>query len=293
MHGIPPIAALLPILFDEYACIQHLFQIGALYRERSCPESGCGSAMIYYPSQSAFVCPKKVCRKKIGFKANSFFAGCRLQCCQIMHLAYLWLSKARPSGAETQTGHTRETICEYYRFFRQLISSNPIIEDSVIGGEGIIVELDESKLGKRKYNRGHHVEGVWILGGVERTAERKTFFLPVENRSAETLLPIIATHVLPGSIVYTDLWRGYSRIQEELFLMHFTVNHSETFVDPVTGVHTNSIEGTWNGLKMSISPRSRVREGMEGHIAEFQWRRQHKSDRWDAFLALLRDTYYE
>jgi hypothetical protein len=33
-----------------------------------------------------------------------------------------------------------------------------------------IVEVDESKFGKRKYHRGHRVEGVWVIGGVERTA---------------------------------------------------------------------------------------------------------------------------
>ncbi|KAG0438087.1 hypothetical protein DMUE_3314 [Dictyocoela muelleri] len=35
---------------------------------------------------------------------------------------------------------------------------------NTIGGPGVIVEIDESKMGNRKYNRGHHVEGVLILG---------------------------------------------------------------------------------------------------------------------------------
>lgn len=29
-----------------------------------------------------------------------------------------------------------------------------------IGGNNIIVEVDETKIGRNKYNRGHHIEGV-------------------------------------------------------------------------------------------------------------------------------------
>jgi hypothetical protein len=42
-----------------------------------------------------------------------------------------------------------------------------------IGGNGMIVEIDESKFGKRKYNRGHRVEGVWILGMIEKTGQKR------------------------------------------------------------------------------------------------------------------------
>ena len=35
-----------------------------------------------------------------------------------------------------------------------------------IGGIVIVVEIDESKFGKRKYHRGHKVDGVWVVGMV-------------------------------------------------------------------------------------------------------------------------------
>jgi hypothetical protein len=54
--------------------------------------------------------------------------------------------------------------------------------DEKIGGLGIIVEEDESKFGKRKYHRGHRIEGVWVIGGVERTASRFLFVTVVEDR---------------------------------------------------------------------------------------------------------------
>ena len=73
--------------------------------------------------------------------------------------------------------------------------------------------------------------------------------------------------------------------------MHFTVNHSENFVDPLTGVHTNTIEGTWCSLKMCISPRNRTKTGIENFIAEYQWRKLHKNDRWEAYLNFKRNTF--
>ncbi|KAI5151782.1 hypothetical protein ENBRE01_2382 [Enteropsectra breve] len=47
-------------------------------------------------------------------------------------------------------------IPRYYKKFKQL------------GGPNIKIEVEESKFGKRKYNKGHCVDGVWVLGFVER-----------------------------------------------------------------------------------------------------------------------------
>lgn len=111
-------------------------------------------------------------------------------------------------------------------------------------GIPIVVEIDESKFGKRKYNRGDSVEGVWVVGGVEKTPERKCFFVTVNDRSKETLNRIITTYVKPNSIVRTDGWAGYCDISllHDGTLTHEVVNHSVEFVT-TAGVHTNTIEG--------------------------------------------------
>jgi hypothetical protein len=74
-----------------------------------------------------------------------------------------------------------------FKHLRQLTGDALDEEDIVVGGPGVIVELDESKFGKRKHNRGHRVDGVWVFGGVERTSERKVFLRVVERRDAHTL----------------------------------------------------------------------------------------------------------
>ena len=55
-----------------------------------------------------------------------------------------------------------------------------------IGGEGKVVQIDESKVGKRKYHRGHSVEGQWVFGGIEEDS-RRCFLVAVEDRSEATL----------------------------------------------------------------------------------------------------------
>ena len=58
--------------------------------------------------------------------------------------------------------------------------SNPI------GGPGKRVQIDESKFGKRKYNRGRRVEGQQVFGGIEEDGRKVFWYLwtgPVERRN--------------------------------------------------------------------------------------------------------------
>jgi transposase-like protein len=206
-------------------------------------------------------------------------------------LGYFWLTKTPFNLACIFTGHSAHTVSAYYKHYRQLVSDSLDDDDTLIGGPNIVVEIDESKFGKRKYNRGHRVEGCWVLGGVERTEERKLFVLTVNDRSAETLLQAITTHVKSGSIIYTDLWKGYSQLAA-LGFTHCTVNHSLYYKDPITNVHTNGIEGTWNGIKLTIAPRGRIAESMDERLLEFVWRRKYNACLWAGFISALRTIKY-
>ena len=69
----------------------------------------------------------------------------------------------------------------------------------------------------------------------------------VDQRDAATLLPIISDHVEGGTTVWSDMWAAYNGIAAlPGVTAHETVNHSIQFVNPVTGVHTNTIETYWN-----------------------------------------------
>eukprot|EP00731_Ephydatia_muelleri_P011616 Em0006g510a len=123
---------------------------------------------------------------------------------------------------------------------------------AVVGGPGKEVEIDESKFGKRKYNRGRAVEGHWVFGGMER-GSGESFLVEVARRDAATLLPIIAQHVRPGTTVYSDEWAAYHQLSTATGNVHLTVNHSLHFVDPVTGAHTQGVENAVSLISNSTS----------------------------------------
>ena len=89
------------------------------------------------------------------------------------------------------TGHSSASVSAYYGHFRQLVEQSLMPEDQIIGGPGIVVEVDETKLGKRKYNKGHKVDGVWVLAGIEHTEKSRIFLVPIEKRDSNTLITAI------------------------------------------------------------------------------------------------------
>ena len=204
----PTLKSLMPVFLDDDRAYEYLKENYVFYVDLPCPS--CARSMNVNKKEKRFTCRRRGCRKNISKNFGSFFSGHKLPYGDILLLAYFWLAKCGVSTVLEMTEHSPNTICNMWKYFRQLISSNVGEEDIKICGEGIIVEIDEAKFGKRKYHRGHRIEGVWVFGGVERTPERKMFVSVVEDRTAETLEAVIKQYIKPGSIVYSDLWKGYA-----------------------------------------------------------------------------------
>ena len=81
-------------------------------------------------------------------------------------------------------------------------------------------------------NRNTTEEGKWMVMSGE-------CFLVEVQRDANTLLPLIAQYIHPGSIVYSDEWSSHNnQLSASTGLRYLTVNHSLHFVDPNKGAHT-------------------------------------------------------
>lgn len=97
----------------------------------------------------------------------------------------------------------------------------------------------------------------------------------VEHRNADTLLPILQKYVRPGSIIMSDLWRAYFRIDKlPEGYEHYTVNHSENFVDPESGACTNLIESNWQKFKSRHKEEYGTRRTLlTSYVSQFLWRK--------------------
>ena len=79
------------------------------------------------------------------------------------------------------------------------------------------------------------------------------FFGMVERGSLDCVLkPVHSSRSRALLLPLIDGWKSYIKLSENVSLedtLHFAVNHTNNYVDPITGTHTQSIEGTWNLCK--------------------------------------------
>jgi predicted metal-binding protein len=148
------------------------------------------------------------------------------------------------------------------------------------GGEGKVIEIDESKFRKRKYHQGLYVKGQWVYGGVERVSGR-TFLVTMRDRSAETLKGLIKQWILPGTTIISDCRAACRSLRDEGYT-HFAVNYSIMFVDETTGTHTNMIESMWKQVKALLSPYNRKADCVY-FLAECMFRQKCKTEDADPF----------
>lgn len=279
-------------IFDnEDDALEYLIKNNYVNKIEKCNE--CGHDMKLNLKKKLYVCKYYKCRKAISSLKGTIFSKLRLPLNIQLHILYLFLGKAPSSFISSSLQIDKNTVSRYNKIFRKYIKNKQLIKPSnKIGGRNEIVEIDETKIAKRKYNKGHKVEGAWVIGGIQRsrlknkvTNENKKVFLePIEERNIENINQIISKYIKKGTTIYTDCWKGYNDLNK-IGYKHKTVNHKKHFKDPITGIHTNTIEGTWNGLKQSIIPRNRNKKDIILYLREYQWRKKNREyNIWKNFL---------
>jgi transposase-like protein len=251
---------------------------GLIPSERQC--GVCGEQMHFERDISKidgvrWRCTRR-CRRSCSIRQDSFFYGSKLSLSQMLTIMYSWSRGCKQAATMIDSFTNKNTIVDWYNFCRDVcVKALENHDVQKIGGVGKIVEIDESKFGKRKYHKGARREGQWVFGGVERGNVQHMFLEVVADRKKETLMDLIYKYIEPGTIIMSDCWKAYdSDWLNQLNFTHFTVNHSQNFKDPITGAHTNSIEGTWMHVKRSLNKNGTRKSLLASYFAEFIWRRR-------------------
>jgi hypothetical protein len=89
---------------------------------------------------------------------------------------YLWLQDIPTNRIKEMGSMANQTLSDWNNFLYEVCSESLMMlsdEERMIGGEGIIVEIDETLISKKfKYIQGRRYPEIWIFGGVERNSKK-------------------------------------------------------------------------------------------------------------------------
>ena len=153
--------------------IKLLQNVKLIPKERFCEV--CGRSMPINVNQSLsdkyfFNCSK--CKKKVSHRKGTFFEGSKLSLWTIFALMYLEVSDIYMSyeilKKQLQIGST-STICDWKNYIREIFTEYFCLHSELIGGNDVIVQIDESQICKRKYHRGRVLvnQNIWLVGGID------------------------------------------------------------------------------------------------------------------------------
>ena len=190
---------------NKESTINFCFKMGLIPPSKQCPT--CGSAMNLIhdgkvSDQRRWYCRQRGQNKhehRISIRTGTFFSKSNLTLEEIIQFFYLWVNGYSQDLINHVLGTSNKTDVDFASFCREVCETSIMNSNEQIGGKDIVVLIDESKFAKRKYNVGHRVVGGWVFGGRETENKKKVFMVPVEDRTADTLIAVIQRWVAPGS----------------------------------------------------------------------------------------------
>lgn len=267
----------------------------------------CG-AMLEWKSMPAqkwghiFRCTRSrtLCGKRYSMLHGSWFANSNMPIHEQIMMLYCYSLELRSGQIEAMIGVKRNAAADWQSYFRDICTIYVSeVSDAKIGGVGRVVEIDETKIMKRKNHQGRMLtaeeHGYWVFGGICRET-KETFFSMVPDRSERTLVDMLLQNVHQGTTIISDCWRAYNNISRHGYA-HLTINHSENFLSPEDAkIHTQTIERAWRGLKENIPKSSRYQDRLSYLIVysfkrQVAWYDMSVKERFNLLLKLVERFY--
>lgn len=257
---------------DDDTCLEHLFNV-RFGQGHACPK--CEREAKWYPlaSEKAFSC--QWCGHHIHPMVGTIFQGSRTSLQMWFYAIYLFTTTRHGVSAkelQRQLGVTYKTAHRMGHLIRKHMEA--VDGETPVGGQGEIVEIDETYVGGKARGRRGPTSGgkTIVLGMVERNGDAIIKVVP--DAKQETLHAAIEKHVAKGSEIHADMLAGYNNLGTKGYTVK-RVNKLALggYVGP-NGETVNAVENFWRHLKcsiqgthVSVSPKY-----MERYAKEFEYR---------------------
>ncbi|KAG0423661.1 hypothetical protein DMUE_6133, partial [Dictyocoela muelleri] len=153
--------------------------------------------------------------------------------------------------------------------------------DTKIGGENVILEVDETVISRSGNVRCPSViydnlpGTIWLFGVIERNNPRNFRLCVMPDRKINTITNILEQFVNKNSIIVSDGYPSYPKAIENVKCKHIIVPHTEGFVNE-DGESTNKIENLWSHLKGDIRKNHGVRyDNIDNFLTGFSFRKKY------------------
>lgn len=142
---------------------------------------------------------KRVCRKEYALRNGSWFINTKLPFVKMLRFIYCWSEEfTSMKFCEKQININQETAVDWNNYMREVcVAVLTSQEKKLIGGEGEIVEIDESMFTKRKNHVGRVLPAQWIFGGICRST-KECFLVQVYYLLCSTYLILRSLRFLIG-----------------------------------------------------------------------------------------------
>jgi len=262
--------------FDQFpndeACLEHLFNV-RFGQGTVCPKCEREAKWYRLASEQAYSC--EWCGHHIHPMVGTIFEKSRTPLQLWFYAMFLFTSSRHGvSGKELQRqlGVTYKTAWRMAKLIRDHMAV--VDGDTPIGGEGKVVEIDETYVGGDEPGaRGRSRKNKTIvLGMVERDGSVIAKVVP--DATKPTLQKAIAEAVAKGTEIHTDAFRSYMGLEDHGYDVKRVNKHQgDGYVGP-NGETVNAIENFWRHLKCSIegTHTSVSRQHLERYVKEFEFR---------------------
>jgi transposase len=193
----------------------------------------------------------------------------------------------------------RELGCNYKTAWRMLnkVRNELMAQDETpLAGE---VEADETLVGGKMRNserrkrealgwdkkRYSNEKLTMVFAAVERQGRVRATVIP--NSSGPTIGAHVREFVMPGSILFTDEWVGYTTVGKTHY-KHRRIRHRER-IYAEGDVHTQTIEGFFGHFKNDVRGTHHAisRRWLGSYLNEWVWKWNHRDDDEAMFRQLL------